>query len=56
MKRNLPVFKIPAKVLEDPELSEYIDSLMRDIRTKQQAIMKTKVGKTNGNIVTSTTL
>ncbi|KAI5997602.1 hypothetical protein EDC04DRAFT_3075497 [Pisolithus marmoratus] len=31
MKKNLTVFKIPAKALEDPELAEYIDSLMKDI-------------------------
>ena len=43
MKKNLGLFKIPPKVLEDPELSEYIDSLVKDVLTKQQSTIKTKV-------------
>ena len=37
------VFKIPPKALEDPELSDFIDSLMKDVLTKQRSTIKTKV-------------
>ena len=43
MKKNLGLFKIPPKALEDPELSEYIDSLVKDVLTKQWSTIKTKV-------------
>jgi len=43
MRRNLAVFKIPSKALEDPELSEYIDSLVKETLTKQWSQIKIKV-------------
>ncbi|KAN0076941.1 hypothetical protein V8E55_010796 [Tylopilus felleus] len=43
MKRNMVVFKIPPKALEDPELSDFIDSLMKDVLTKQRSTIKTKI-------------
>ncbi|KAF8416229.1 hypothetical protein L210DRAFT_3411508, partial [Boletus edulis BED1] len=43
MKKNTTVFKIPTLALDDPELSEYIDGLMKETLTKQRAIIKAKV-------------
>ncbi|KIJ12958.1 hypothetical protein PAXINDRAFT_14322 [Paxillus involutus ATCC 200175] len=42
-KKNLPVFKIPAKALEDPEMAEKIDTLIKDVLTKQRAQIKSKI-------------
>ncbi|KAF8124140.1 hypothetical protein EV363DRAFT_1178470 [Boletus edulis] len=43
MKKNTTVFKIPTLALDDPELSEYIDGLMKETLTKQRAIIKAKL-------------
>ncbi|KAF8133897.1 hypothetical protein EV363DRAFT_1448555 [Boletus edulis] len=43
MKRNLVIFKIPPQALEDPELSNFIDSLMKDVLTKQWSTIKIKI-------------
>ncbi|KAF8833806.1 hypothetical protein BDN67DRAFT_985779 [Paxillus ammoniavirescens] len=42
-KKNLPVFKIPAKALEDPKMTEKIDTLIKDVLTKQRAQIKSKI-------------
>ncbi|KAF8430572.1 hypothetical protein L210DRAFT_1019310 [Boletus edulis BED1] len=42
MNRNLPLFKIPAPALDEPGIPDYIDSLMKDILTKQRAMIKNK--------------
>ncbi|KAF8421522.1 hypothetical protein L210DRAFT_3654452 [Boletus edulis BED1] len=43
MNRNLPLFKIPAPALDEPGIPDYIDSLMKDILTKQRAMIKNKI-------------
>ncbi|KAH0834793.1 hypothetical protein J3R83DRAFT_10394 [Lanmaoa asiatica] len=43
MKNHMALFKIPSQALEDPELSEFVDSLMKDVLTKQRSTMKTKI-------------
>ncbi|KIK76698.1 hypothetical protein PAXRUDRAFT_18012 [Paxillus rubicundulus Ve08.2h10] len=42
-KKNLLVFKIPAKALEDPKMAEKIDTLIKDVLTKQCAQIKSKI-------------
>ncbi|KIJ05450.1 hypothetical protein PAXINDRAFT_141310, partial [Paxillus involutus ATCC 200175] len=44
-KKNLSMFKIPASAIEDPEMSESIDILIKDVLTKQRAMIKNKIGK-----------
>ncbi|KAG6376769.1 hypothetical protein JVT61DRAFT_1793 [Boletus reticuloceps] len=44
MNRNLTLFKIPAPALNEPGIPDYIDSLMKDILTKQRAMIKSKLG------------
>ena len=41
--KNLAMFKIPAKALNEPRIPDYIDSLMRDILTKQHGMIMQKV-------------
>ncbi|KAG6372219.1 hypothetical protein JVT61DRAFT_8019 [Boletus reticuloceps] len=43
IKRNPGIFKVPARVLEDPELSDCIDTLIKDILTKQRSQIKFKI-------------
>lgn len=45
MKKNITVFKIPGPALEDPEMSEYIDGLMKETLTKQRAMIKAKASE-----------
>ncbi|KAH7885170.1 hypothetical protein F5I97DRAFT_1928586 [Phlebopus sp. FC_14] len=42
IKKNLTVFKISPAALEDPELSSYIDCLLKDVLIKQQSQIKSK--------------
>ncbi|KIK76285.1 hypothetical protein PAXRUDRAFT_18324 [Paxillus rubicundulus Ve08.2h10] len=42
-KKNLSIFKIPTKAMKDPEMSENIDTLIKDVLTKQQVIIKQKI-------------
>ena len=43
MHKNLTMFKISAKALNEPRIPDYIDSLMRDILTKQCGMIKQKI-------------
>ncbi|KAG6373003.1 hypothetical protein JVT61DRAFT_7052 [Boletus reticuloceps] len=43
IKRNPGIFKVPARALEDPELSDCIDTLIKDILTKQRSQIKFKI-------------
>lgn len=42
-KKNLQVFKIPEPAMEDPEMSEKIILLIKDLLTSQRSNMKQKV-------------
>ncbi|KAH7905869.1 hypothetical protein BJ138DRAFT_1094753 [Hygrophoropsis aurantiaca] len=42
-KKNLSVFKIPARAMEDPEMSGFIDKLIKEVLTKQRAQIKQKI-------------
>ncbi|KAF8545752.1 hypothetical protein OG21DRAFT_1491955 [Imleria badia] len=43
IKRNPGVFKLPAKALEDPELSIIVDSLIKEVLTSQRSQIKIKL-------------
>ncbi|KAH0825929.1 hypothetical protein J3R83DRAFT_7619 [Lanmaoa asiatica] len=43
IKKNLAVFNIPPLVMEDARLMIYVDTLMKDVLTKQRSQIKTKI-------------
>lgn len=50
MSRNLAMFKIPSQALEDPDLTEFIDGLMKDVLMQQRSMIESKVCGTHQNI------
>ena len=43
MKKHPSVFKIPAAALQDLELMNKLDSMMKELLTQQRGIIKQKV-------------
>ncbi|KAN0094302.1 hypothetical protein V8E55_002589, partial [Tylopilus felleus] len=43
MSRNLAMFKIPSQALEDPDLTEFIDGLMKDVLMQQRSMIESKI-------------
>ncbi|KAI6147784.1 hypothetical protein BKA82DRAFT_947693 [Pisolithus tinctorius] len=50
-KKNLEMFKIPVEAIEDPEMSDSISTLMKDILTSQRSNMKQKIAAGIRNMV-----